>query len=214
MKLGSIAITFTTVALLLLAAATVGRAQDEEGRKNLLHKLGGPFFVSRDPVQQDLKLSDDQKQKLRDKLSADVEETRTVENLPPGEREAAMQSLRQKSYEKLETFLKQTLTPDQLKRFQQLKLQYNMPTTMLQPEIVKELNITDGQREKFTGAIQDMKKEIEPLMKEAKSGGNQQGILAKVTKLRLDCQGKIEALLSDTQEKQWKEMIGQPLGIW
>ena len=62
--------------------------------------------------------------------------------------------------------------------------------------------------------IQEMTKEVQPLMKEAKTGGNPQEILAKVTRLRLDCQTKIEALLNNEQKKQWQGMIGQPLVIW
>lgn len=214
MKYKSIAIALTTAAVLLLAGARMSQAQDDESRKHLLHQLGGPFFVSRDPVQEDLKLSADQRQKLREKLSADVQDAATVEKMKSEEREQAMKSLRQKSSEKLETFLKETLTADQFKRFQQLKLQYDMPSIMLQPEIGKALNITDEQRQQFMGLIQGMQKEVMPLMKEAKTGGNPQEILAKVTRLRLDCQGKIEALLNDAQKKQWAEMIGQPLVIW
>ena len=84
---------------------------------------------------------------------------------------------------------------------------------MVQPEIVKELKITDEQRKEFMGLIQDMTKEIEPLVKKARSGGNPQEILPKVITLRLDCQGRIEALLSDAQKKQWKEMIGEPFDL-
>ncbi len=125
-----------------------------------------------------------------------------------------MVSLQQKSYVDLESFLKKTLTADQLNRFQQLKLQYDVPPVMLQPEVGKALNITDEQRKQFMGLIQEMQKEMMPLMKEAKASGNPQEILPKVTKLRLDCQAKIEALLSDAQRKQWKEMTGPPLVIW
>jgi len=214
MKYKSIAIVVTTVAVLLLAGARWSRAQDDESRKHLLHQLGGPFFVSRDPVQDDLKLSADQRQKLRAKLSDDVQDAAAVEKMKSDEREQAMKSLRQKSSEKLEAFLKENLTADQLKRFQQLKLQYDMPSIMLQPGVGKELNITDEQRQQFMGLMQEMQKQVMPLMKEAKSGGNQQEILAKVTKLRLECQGKIEALLNDAQKKQWAEMIGQRLVIW
>jgi Spy/CpxP family protein refolding chaperone len=160
----------SAVTVLLLAAARLSHAQDDETRKHLLHELGGPFFVSRDPVQEDLKLSDEQKQKLREKLSPYVQETKTVQNLKAGERKQAMGSLRQKSSEELETFLKETLTAKQFKRFQQLKLQYEMPPVMLQPEVGKELNITDEQRKQFMGLIQEMQKEMVPLMKEAKSG--------------------------------------------
>ena len=207
-------IAIVTVAVLLLAGARMSRAQDDESRKHLLHELGGPFFISRDPVQEDLKLSADQRQKLRDKLSADVQDAATVEKMKSDEREQAMQSLRQKSFEKLESFLKETLTAEQLNRFQQLKLQYDMPHIMLQPEIGKELNITDEQRQQFMSLIQEMQKVILPLMKEAKTGGNPQEILAKVTKLRLECQGKIEAFLNDAQKKRWAEMTGKPLVIW
>lgn len=209
------AIATITAAFLFFAAAVPNPAQDEESRRHLLHELGGPFFVSRDKVQDDLKLSDAQRQKLRDKLSADVQDAARVEKLESSERGPALQSLREKSYAQLESFLKETLTAEQLQRFQQLKLQYDVPSIMLQPGIGKELNLTDEQRQRFMGLIQEMQKEVLPLMKEAKTGGgNPQEILAKVTRLRLDCQARIEALLSDPQKKQWKEMTGPPLVIW
>lgn len=205
-----VATVFASIALFV----SMAWAQDEEARKHLLHELGGPFFVSRDKVQEELKLSDDQKKKLREKMSDDVQQAKKVLNLKAGEREKAMKSLRQKSYKKLEAFLKETLNADQLKRFQQLELQYDTPAIMLRPEIVKELKITDEQRKHFIGVIQAMQKKIEPLMKEAKSTGNPEEVLPKVIRLRLDCQGQIEALLSDAQKKQWKEMIGKPFVIW
>jgi Spy/CpxP family protein refolding chaperone len=187
---------------------------DEEARAHFLHDLGGPFFVSRDKVQADLKLSDEQKHKLRETMTGYVQETMEVQKLSGAERKQAMQSLRQKSYKELDESLKEILTPEQLKRFAELKLQYDMPMIMLQPDIVKELNITDEQRQQFMTLIQEMQKVVVPLIQGARSGGNPQEILAKVTKLRLDCQGKIEALLSDAQKTQWKEMTGTPLVIW
>ena len=187
---------------------------DEEARAHFLHDLGGPFFVSRDKVQADLKLSDDQKHKLRETMTGYVQETMKVQQLSGAERKQAMQSLRQKSYKELEEFLKEILAPGQLKRFAELKLQYDMPMIMLRPDVVKELNITDEQRQQFMTLVREMQKVVAPLIQESRSGGNPQEILAKVTKLRLDCQGKIEALLSDAQKTQWKEMTGTPLVIW
>jgi uncharacterized protein YoxC len=214
MRLRSIAaITSTAIAFLLLVVG-ITRAQDEETRKHLLHELGGPFFVSRDKVQEELKLSDEQKQKLRDKLTADLQEggklVERLKGVKGGAREEAMRP----SYERLEAFLQENLKADQLKRFQQLKLQYDTPAIMVRPEIVKELKITDEQRKQFMDSIQEMQKEIGPLTQMAHSGGNPQEILQKVTKLRQDCQGKIEALLSDAQKQQWVGMIGQPFVIW
>jgi hypothetical protein len=211
MKLGSI----TTIAcLLLLAAVGLTRSQDEEARRHRLHELGGPYFVSRDKVQVEMKLSDAQKQKLQEKLSTDLLEARDLlgqlKNLKGSEREKLMQP----SHEKLEAFLQENLTADQFKRFQQLQLQYDIPSIMLRPEIDTKLHITDEQRQQFMAAIQDMQKMIGPLQHEARSGGTQQEILLKVTKLRLDCQGQIEALLNDAQRKQWEAMTGTPFVIW
>ena len=210
MKLGSI----TAIACLLLAAVGITRSQDAEARRHLLHELGGPYFVSRDKVQAELKLSDEQQQKLQEKLSADLLESRDLhgklKNLKGMEREKLLQP----SYVKLETFLQENLTVDQLKRFQQLKLQYDTPSIMLRPEIGTKLNVTDNQRQQFMEAIRGMQKKIGPLLQAARSGGNQQEILLKVTRLRLDCQGEIVALLNDVQRKQWVEMTGNPFVIW
>jgi hypothetical protein len=192
--------------------------QEQDAREHVLHELGGPFFVSRDKVQAELKLSDTQKQKLWEKLSVDVQETQKMveklKDLKAEERDKEMKLHRQKSGEKLEVFLKDVLTVEQMKRFQQLKLQYDTPATMLQPEIVKELKITDAQLQQFRGAILEMQKEVEPLIKMARSRGNPKEILPKVIKLRLNCQGKIESLLNDEQKKRWQEMVGKPFVIW
>ena len=214
MKLRSIT---TTIAFALLAAAGIAWAQDEGARKHFLHELGGPFIISRAKVQEDLKLSDDQKQKLRGTMTGYVQETMKVfeklKDLKAGEREKEMQSHRQKSDEKFSAFVKETLTPDQLQRFRQLRLQHDGPGAMGRPEVRKELNITDEQLQQFMGVIQEMQKDIEPLIKEAQSGGNPQEIFPKVVKLRQECQAKIEALMSDAQKKQWKEMLGKPVDV-
>lgn len=210
MKLGSL----TAIACLLLAAIGITRSQDAEARRHLLHELGGPYFVSRDKVQAELKLSDEQKQKLQEKLSADLLESSDLfgklKNLKGMEREKLMQP----SYLKLETFLQENLTADQLQRFQQLKLQYDTPNIMLRPEICTKLNVADTQRLRFMEAIQGMQKKVGPLLQAARSGGNQQEILLEVTRLRQDCQGEIVALLNDAQRKQWAEMTGKPFVIW
>ena len=187
MKLRPITTTITTIAFLLLAAAGIARAQDKEASK---HQLGEPSIVTRDYIQEELKLTDDQKQKLQKKLPDYVKDAN--------------------AQEKLWAFLKETLNADQFKRFQQLELQHEGPPALFRPEIAKELKITDEQRTQFMGLIQELQKKIEPLIKESQTGGNPQEIRLKVIKMRQDCQGKMEALMSDAQKKQWQEMIGKP----
>jgi hypothetical protein len=178
---------------------------------------GGPFLVFRDKVQEELKLSDDQKQKLLEKFPDYAQETKKtferVQELKPEAREKEMQSHRKKSREKLAAFLKETLKAEQLKRLQQLELQQERPHVLGRPDIRKALRITDEQMKQFMRVIQDMQKQIEPLMKEAQSGGNPEEIRPKVLKIRREYADKLEALLSDEQKKKWKEMVGQPLDL-
>jgi Spy/CpxP family protein refolding chaperone len=197
-----------------LLFACLASAQDEQARNHFLHALGGPFFVSRDVVQEDLKLSDDQKQKLRKFMIGYIQEAMTVQKLSGREREQAMKSLREKSFEKLEAYLKEILTSEQLTRFEQLKLQYDVPSIFLGPQVEKELKITNEQRQQFMGAIQQMQQQIQPLLQEAKTGGNPQAILPKVIKLRRECEATIKTYLTDTQKRQWEEMTGTRLDIW
>ena len=79
---------------------------------------------------------------------------------------------------------------------------------------MKALKLTEQRRKQFMTLVQEMQKQIVPLMKEAQSGGNPEEIGPKVIRIRLDCAGKMEAILSDAQRKQWKEMLGKLLIIW
>ncbi len=72
---GGMALLFAGITFTFAGRA---RAQDAETRKHLLHELGSPFIISRDIVQEDLKLSDSEKQKLQEKLSGVVQEARKV----------------------------------------------------------------------------------------------------------------------------------------
>lgn len=58
-----------------------------------------------------------------------------------------------------------------------------------------------------------MQNKVEPLMKEAQSGGSPREIGPKIRKIRQEQVGRIEALLSDAQKRQWKRMLGKPLDL-
>ena len=178
------------LACLLLAAVGIAGAQDTEARK---HPSGEPSIITRDYIQDELKLSDDQKHKL-DKTSPDFRKVLG-------------------SQEKTWAFVEETLSAEQLKRFEQLELQHEGPPALFRPGIAKELQITGEQRNQFMGLVQEMTKKLAPLIQEAKSAANPQEMekmRQEALKLRQDCQGKMEALMSDAQKKQWQEMLGKP----
>lgn len=175
----------TTIALLLLAATSIAWAER-------------PFIVFDPSVPEELKLSDDQKQQLKEKL--------------PGFLNPKSPDYQQKSkapdaaaHKELWAFLKEMLTAEQFKRFQQLVLQHE-PPEVLRPDIAKKLQIRDEQRKQIVGLIQDyQKKEI----------ANQQGARPRGirSKARVDFDEKLEAVLNDAQKAQWNEMRGKLFDI-
>jgi hypothetical protein len=188
----------------------------EEARKQLVQALGGPFLVFRDRVQEELKLSDQQKQRLLETFPEHVQETMKVfeklKEAKPEERAKEMQEHRRKAHEKLAAVLKDTLKDDQRRRLRQLELQQEGPF-VLGGEVGKELNITDEQRQQFMAVVQDLQKKIAPLVKEAESGGNPQEIIPRMRKVRREHEDRIVALLTNAQKKQWQEMLGKPLDL-
>ena len=189
------------------------------GAKEIAHNLQGPFLVFRDAVQEELKLTAEQKEKveeqLREQLPDIMQFFQSLDGVKGEEREKKLQAFRQKAQEKLTAVLKATLKEDQSKRLHQLGLQQEGAFALFHggPEIAKDLKITDEQRKQFMAVVQDMQKKIAPLIKEAQSGGDPQEIRPKAMKIRKEHEGKIEALLTDAQKKQWKEMLGKPLDL-
>src|SRR6202023_1000478 len=103
----------------------------------------------------------------------------------PEEREKELHSYRQKVQEKLAAFLEGLLKDEQLKRLRQLGLRREGPfARVARRDPGKELKITDEQRKQFMAVVQELQQKIEPLIKEAQSGGNPQEIGPKIMKIR------------------------------
>lgn len=191
----------------------------EKARKDLAQNLQGPFMAFRAEVQDDLKLTDEQKDKVEEHLREFIPDAmqffQGLEGLKQEERERDLKVFRQKEQAKLTAFLKGMLKEDQRKRLHQLELQQQGAFTLLHDEagIGKELKITQEQRKQFMAVVQDMQKKIEPLIKEAHSGGNHDEIRPKAMKIKKEHEDQIVALLTDSQKKQWQEMLGKPLAL-
>jgi len=188
----------------------------DQARKQLVEVLGGAFVVFRDKVQEELKFSEEQKAKLLQKFPDYAQETmkvfEKVKDLDSAEREKEMQEYRQMSDQKLSDLLQDVLDAKQQERLFQLQLQHAGAFALLgQNKAFLELKITDEQRKRFMEVVQEMQKKIDPLIKEAESGGDREEIRLKIMKIRKDHEDKLKALLTDAQKRQWKEMLGKPL---
>ena len=196
-------------------------AQDvpEEARREIAHNLSGPFVVFREAAQADLKLTDEQKEKveahLREQIPDIMQFFQSLQGVNGEEREKKLKAFRHEAHEKLIPVLKATLKEDQSKRLHQLELQQEGPLALFHgdPKVAKSLKITGEQRKKFMAVVQDLQKKIKPLIEEAESGGNPEEIRPKVMKIKKEHEQQIEDLLTDTQKGQWKEMLGKPIAL-
>src|SRR4051794_25825784 len=98
----------------------------DENRKELVEALGTPFIVFREKVLNELKVSDDQREKLMQLLMDRIMQTgpfldSLTETGP--EREKKLNEHRKDAREKLAKDLKDVLQPDQRKRLRQVTLQ-------------------------------------------------------------------------------------------
>ena len=91
--------------------------------------------------------------------------------------------------------MKETLKPEQLKRLRQIELQQERGFALGQEKLVKELHITDEQRKQFVAITQEFQKKVQPLIKEAQSGGKPEEIRPKVLGMRDEYAKKLEAVL-------------------
>jgi len=204
--------------LAVLAFTGTSFAQDipDEARKQLTEAIGGPYIVFREKVQDDLKLTAEQKGKLEEKLPELIQEAmaffQKMEGVGPAEREKELDKFRRKAREELAGMLKPTLKDDQLGRLRQLELQQE-GAFALGGQVGKGLNITDDQRKQFGTVVRDMMKQIEPLARSAEAGGNPEEIRPRMLKIRKDHERRIEAILDEGQRSRWKEMLGRPLDL-
>jgi hypothetical protein len=189
----------------------------EENRREMAEALGPPFIVFRDKVLDELKVSDDQRDKLMQLAMKQIMETgpflESLKDAPAPEREEKLNDHRKVALEKLVKDEKDVLQPDQLKRLRQLTLQQEGGFALGHDEVRKELKITPEQMMKFSAIVQDLQKSVERLIKEAQSGGKPEELRPKVEQARRDHAKQLEAVLTEAQKKQWKEMLGPPFEL-
>ena len=189
----------------------------EEQRKQVVEALGTPFILFRDKVLDELKVSDEQKEKLMQYLMAQIMETgpflESLKDAEGPERDKKLAEHRKNAVEKLTKHEQEVLQPGQLNRLRQVRLQQEGGFALGNEYVRKELKITQEQMAKFMAIVQDLQKSVESLVKEVQSGGKPEEIRPKIEQARKDHGKQLEAILTDAQKKQWKELLGPPFDL-
>src|SRR5262249_44062524 len=96
------------------------------------------------------------------------------------------------------------LNTDQQKRLHQIELQLQGPSAIGSPEVAGELKLTDEQKQKVGGILQQQ----QDAMRQLFQGGFTADARDKMQAIRKDTDTKIAAVLTPEQQQQWKEMQG------
>ena len=155
-------------------------------------------------MQEELKLTEDQIKKVQEfstKVRAEFPRPQPGEQ-PDREK---MQEAMKKVQEMTATFNKETLTPDQAKRYKEIQLQVNgVLGAFNNEETAKALKVTDEQKEKVKEIGAAMMKDMQEMRQ---AGGFD---AAKATALRKEAGDKAMEVLTSEQKKTWEEMTGKP----
>jgi hypothetical protein len=177
-------------------------------------------------VQEELKLTDDQKSKVKevtDKISAEAKEKgfggfgKNFKDMSKEEIEKAMAKRAEATKATNEKAMKE-LTPilkeEQVKRLKQIEHQQLRMGLFTDPETSKALAITDEQKEKIKGIAEEVTKdtaEIGTAMRNKEmdfKDGNK-----KMEAIRKDGMDKVMAILKDDQKAKYKAMTGEPFEV-
>ncbi|HEY2838992.1 MAG TPA: hypothetical protein VGJ26_07580, partial [Pirellulales bacterium] len=164
----------TRMTLLAFAAAALlaspAFAQPPGGGRGGMQMRGGGgigMLLGNASVQEELKLDDKQKEKIKEFTAKQREAQQGLRDLDQEERRAKMQELNKHA----ESFAKEVLTPEQNKRIQQIVIQTAGLRAFAMENVAKELKLTDEQKEKIKTLSDDLQKDVRELFQ---GGGDAQ----------------------------------------
>jgi hypothetical protein len=124
---------------------------------------------------------------------------------------------RLKVVEETKKAVEETLSADQKTRLKQIEVQQAGPMAFANEETVKDLKLTDAQKNKIKGINDEFTKDSREAFAELRGGGFDQDKMAevnrKVDKLRAAALTQIQEALSDDQKKTWKTLVGEPFDV-
>ena len=201
------------MALLVLSMSLVSA----QGRRGGGQFGGGGLQLLRiAEVQKELKMTPEQV----GKIDAKQQEVRQAmqELRQGGNQQQASDEDRAKMMTKMQEIqtkaVKDILDEKQMKRFNQLQLQQGGPLSLARKEVATELKLTEEQQTKIRKIQTDLNDERRSAMQgvdfQNMTDEERTKMMTKMQDMQKAAGGKVEAILTDEQKKQWKEMTGEP----
>jgi Spy/CpxP family protein refolding chaperone len=214
---------FLCAVLLTVCVVTFAQAQEQGGRRERrpprmgMMRPGGMFggqgmnlmLLNNEKVQKELEITAEQKEKI-DALAREVREKmpdfRGLRDLTPEEREKKMEENRKKMekvMEDVQAKLKETLLPNQLERVNQIRIQAAGTMALMDPEVVKELGITEEQKTKMNSLREEMMGKFR----------DARGDREKMQELRKESDEALMNVLTAEQKGKLKKMKGEKFDV-
>ncbi|GBC98168.1 hypothetical protein HRbin17_00665 [bacterium HR17] len=199
---------WVTVGVLMAALLVPAMAQPPAGRPGGRFGMGGPMLMVgllRNPqVQQELKLTDQQRQQLEQLGEKWRETMRGLRDLPPEERRQKFQAMQGEVEKQLATVLNE----QQMKRLRQIALQVEGYTALERPDIAKQIGVTEEQQRKIRDILRQAAEKRRAVFQQGQ--GDRQAAFQKMQEIRRWVDSEIEKLLTAEQKKKWQELVGPP----
>lgn len=210
---------------LTMASAAWAQGQGGRGGRGGFGGFGGggagaSTLLRSEQVQKELKITDEQK----GKLDALREEARggggggrggfqNLQNASDEEREKIVAEMRKRAEER-DKKAEAVLNPEQTKRLKEISLQVREQvgeSGIADPEIGKELKLTDDQKASVKTIQDESRKQMQGLR--GQGGGDREERMKKMTEIRKATNEEYLAILTDDQKAQFAAMKGAKFEI-
>lgn len=202
-----------TLALLLVLAPA---AEAQLRGLRFPASLQNVFLLRGDAVQQELKLSDEQKATLSDLASQLQQEAFEIfsglQDLTQEEQKEQMPEVMEMVAEKgkeIQEKVDKILEDQQKSRLKELSLQSRGAQALEDDELVAALKISEEQKAKLAAVREEGSDAIQKTFQELRAGGGDQGEMReKIAQMRKDLNEKALATLTPEQREQFEKMKG------
>lgn len=194
----------TVVKSTLVLAVVLGMVSVAQAQRGRGFGFGPGALLQNEGVQKELKITDDQKTKLKEALEkvrdSHKDDFEKIREMSPEDRQKFMRKVGAETQKAIAGIL----DAKQVKRLKQIEWQVGGARVLAAPEVQKGLKLSDDQKKKIAEVLDDSNKK----MRELFQGGG--GSREKFQELRKETEEKANNVLTADQKKSWKEMKGQP----
>ena len=215
---------FLMAGVLVAGLVVMAEAQPGGGRGFGAFGSGPARLVLNDTVQKDLKLSEDQIEKVKtwqkEFQAKQFEGFAALKDLSKEERIEKMPAIMAESRKNAYKDLANVLKPEQINRLKQIERQAAGVRAFEDPENAAALKLTDSQSSKIKNILSEFQKDQREVFGSFAKGGFRKGgfdkdkmaeNFKKIEKLEKSAMADIDETLTADQRKTWKAMTGEPI---